>query len=201
MKAGTRLGLDIASVAAAIRRGEKMTDIARQFRIGLSRVYRIRAAHGIPLRRPRLTQPVINDIVERLKRGELHKDIAAAVGSTDKAVGRIAIKVGIRRAVSTGRLPQHSIEMAFRTGQKCKAIAKALGCSPTTIHKLLKMRGIDISGWGRKVTDQQVRACFLAGMTGAEAARKLGVKDGGPWYRRWRRIAAGIPKQQGPKKP
>jgi methylphosphotriester-DNA--protein-cysteine methyltransferase len=93
------------------------------------------------------------------------------------------------------------MEMAFRTGRSCKSIARELGCSDDTVRKILKRRGVDVSQWGVKATDQQVRACQLAGMTAAAAARKLGLKTAGDWYRRWRRIAAGIPKQQGPKKP
>ena len=201
LKAGTRLGLDIARIVYALKRGSAIKNIARNNGCSISTVIEIRNEQGVPLRRPRLTREVINAIVDRLKAGEKHKDIAAAVGTTDKSVARIACKVGIRRMADTGRLPHHAMEMAFRTGRSCKSIARELGCSDDTVRKILKRRGVDVSQWGVKATDQQVRACQLAGMTAAAAARKLGLKTAGDWYRRWRRIAAGIPKQQGPKKP
>ena len=201
MKAGTRMGLDIDRITYALRRGTKISNIAHNNGCSVSTIIEIRNEHGIPLRRPRLSQATINDIVARLKRGELHQDIAKAVGTSDASVARIAIKVGLRRLTNTGTLPHHAIEMAFRTGRSCKSIAAELGCSDDTVRKLLKRRGVDVSQWGIKATDQQVRACQLAGMTAAAAARKLGLKTAGDWYKRWRRIAAGIPKQQGPKKP
>jgi len=201
LKAGTRLGLDIARIVYALRRGSKIANIAKSNGCSISTVIEIRNEQGVPLRRPRLSQATINDIVARLKAGEKHQDIAKAVGTSDASVARIAIKVGLRRLCDTGTLPQHAMEMAFRTGRSCKSIARELGCSDDTVRKILKRRGVDVSQWGVKATDQQVRACQLAGMTAAAAARKLGLKTAGDWYRRWRRIAAGIPKQQGPKKP
>jgi len=201
MIAGTRIGLDIDRITYALRRGTKISSIAKNNGCSVSTIIEIRNEHGIPLRRPRLTQATIDDIVNRLKAGEKHAAIAAAVGTTDASVARIAIKVGLRRLCDTGKLPQHAMEMAFRTGRSCKSIARELGCSDDTVRKILKRRGVDVSQWGVKATDQQVRACQLAGMTPAEGARHLGTKDAGDWYRRWRRIAAGIPKQQGTKKP
>jgi hypothetical protein len=201
MSAGTRLGLDIARIVYALRRGSKIANIAKSNGCSITTILEIRREQGIPLRHPRMSQETINDIVARLKAGEKHLDIAKAVGTSDASVARIAIKVGLRRLCDTGTLPHHAMEMAFRTGRSCKSIARELKCSDDTVRKILKRRGVDVSQWGIKATDQQVRACQLAGMTAAAAARHLGTQPAGDWYARWKRIAAGIPKQQGPKKP
>lgn len=200
-KAGAKMTLYVPVILEELLRGERLEDIARDNRCSVSTIIGIRANYNIPLRYPRLSQATINDIVERCKAGEQYASIAEAVGSTYSAVARIAIKVGLRRLTNTGMLPHHAIEEAYKLGRSCNSMAKELGCSDDTVRKILKRRGVDVSQWGVKATDQQVRACQLAGMTAAAAARKLGLKTAGDWYRRWRRIAAGIPKQQGPKKP
>jgi hypothetical protein len=199
--AGSRLGLDIARITYALRRGSKIANIAKSNGCSITTILEIRKEQGIPLRHPRMSQETINDIVARLKAGEKHLDIAKAVGATRSAVGRIAMKVGLRRLTDTSKLPHHAIEEAFKLGRSCRSIAAELGCHDETISRILKWRGVDVSEWGVKATDRQVRACQLAGMTPAAAARHLGVKPAGFWYARWKRIAAGIPKQQGPKKP
>lgn len=201
MNAGTRLALDVPSIVGSLKRGTHLAKIAKRHGCHVSTIIEIRNEAGIPLRRPRLTQKQINEVVRRLKAGELHRVIAEAVGTTDKSVARIASKVGVRRLMDVRKLPLHAMEVAHGLGKSCREIADELGCSDDTVRKILKRRGVDISQWGVKATDQQVRACQLAGMTPAEGARHLGTKDAGDWYRRWRRIAAGIPKQQGPKKP
>lgn len=197
MKAGSRVGLDEAAVLKALKRGTALEKIAENHRCSLTVIIEFRNEHGVQLRRPRMSQEQVNECVRRLKAGEKHEAIAEAVGTSRSAVARLAIKVGLRRLTQTGTLPHHAMEMAYKLGKSCEQIAAEVGCSADTVSRILKSRGVDVSIWGRKVDDLQVRACQLAGMTANAAALKLGLKPAGAWYRRWKRIAAGIPKQQG----
>lgn len=181
---GSRLQLDIEKVAAWLKRKKPIKEVCKHFRIGPTTAYEIARKMGLPLRLKRLTDAEYYGVVEALKAGKLHREIAEEFDITRSAVWRVADKNGLVRNPHRG-LPIYAIERAFEMGKNCQEIADAIGFDDTTVRKALQRRGHDTSGWGRKATMKMLRECVMAKMTGAQAARHFKAQPCGHWYKRW----------------
>lgn len=183
---GSRLGLNLDRIEAALRRGESIKKICKRYKCQQATIYRIARARGVPPRYRRFTGEEFKAVVAALKAGKLHREIVAELGVKPSMVESAARKAGLRRNPRK-ELPVYAMERAYELGQSCEQIGEALGISPESVRTALRKRGHDTTEWGRCARLDQLRDCVRAKMNGLQAAKKFGAKPTGCWYRRWRK--------------
>ncbi|WP_425154961.1 helix-turn-helix domain-containing protein [Candidatus Palauibacter sp.] len=96
----------------------------------------------------RLSEADQLEIGDRIKRGETHAEVAAAVGCSTKSVQRLLIRTGGLAPRGRNRSPHHltvadreEISRGLRAGDSCRAIAGRLGRAPSTISREVAATG------------------------------------------------------------
>ena len=186
---GSRSGLDIPAVVRQLRKGVAYPRLARRLGCSITLLHNIARAHGLPPRQRRITREQIDAILAAARTGEPFHRIAKRVGVSYTSAQRIASKVGLRR-YKVRKLPAYAMAQDHANGATCAEIAAKLGVPRSAVLTLLQRLGVDTGRWGRKATDQQLRACFQRGLNANQAALELGIKPSGGWYARWRRVTA-----------
>lgn len=178
---GVLIGINVPAVLRALRKGTTYERIAKRHRCSIALVFNIARVHGAPARQQVIDQGRVDAIVAACRTGEKYAAIAKRFGVSFTSVQRLAAKVGIRR--SGKPIPGYLIEQAFTGGRTARSIAAELGVGVRSVCRRLRERGLSLVRI--KATDQQIRACFLAGLTANASAKRLGVRPTGSWYRRW----------------
>ena len=181
---GSRLGLDLDKIEAALRRGDCIKAICKKHKCQQATIYRIARVRGVPPRYRRFTADEFKAVVAALKAGKLHRDIVAELGVKPSMVESAARKAGLRRNPRI-ELPVYAMERAYELGQSCEKIGEAMGISPCTVRDALRKRGHEPKEWGPRARMDQLRACVLEKLNGLQAAKRFGAKASGCWYRRW----------------
>lgn len=192
---GAKLGLDLDAIEKSLRRGTAIKRVCARHGCKPTTVYEIARARNVPLRLRRLTDAEYFGVVEALKAGRLHREIAAQFGIKMSTVWRVAEKNDLRRNPRRG-MPIYEVCRAYELGKSCREIGDAVGFCEDTIRRALRRKGKEIGGYGKRATMAQLRECVRQRMTGADAARRFGAKPTGDWYARWdkakKQVAEGI---------
>jgi uncharacterized protein YerC len=186
---GRNSGVDCAAVVREINKGTKYAAIAKRHGCSITMVHNIARVYGTKPRQRTIGQELVDQIVAAAKAGETYVSISKRLGVSNASVQRLASKVGMRRIGNVSVSP-YLIEQAYKNGRSARAIATELGVCPKTVCRRLRVRGVKLLPWKQRVSDDQIRACAFARMTPNAAARKLGIKPSGHWYRRWARATA-----------
>lgn len=186
---GSHLGLDVPAVVRALNAGKPLAKIARRHGCSITTVHNIARVHRTKPRQQRIEKDRVEQILAACRAGETYAAVAARFGVSFTSVWRLASKVGMRR-IGNVAMSGYLVEQAYRNGRSARSIAAELGVCPKTVCRRLRERGVKLMPWKQRVSDEQIRACWFARMTPNAAARKLGIKPSGHWYRRWARAIA-----------
>ncbi len=96
----------------------------------------------------RLSEADRVEIGDRIKNGQTHAEVAAAVGCSTKSVQRLLIRTGGLAPRGRNRSPHHltvaereEISRGLKAGDSCRAIAGRLGRAPSTISREVAANG------------------------------------------------------------
>ena len=95
----------------------------------------------------------LNRMIELYKRGLTIREVAKATGRPFQTVGQWLKRCGVSRDTSQGHLVKSKawkerkrIAMLYQSGLTCREIANLIGCSDSTVRRILKRMGLDPRG-------------------------------------------------------
>ena len=135
--------------------------------------------HRITTQQKRLTEPEIQEIVQKYNKGANCCELAKQYGCHHTTISGALKKAGIEvRNGSTKVLDEAAIIAMYENGQTMPEIAKQFDVDPHTIADCLKKNNIHVrTRWDySKIPDEQkVVLMYESGQTVVEIARQIGV--------------------------
>lgn len=114
--------------------------------------------------------------------GTLLRVLAIRYGCTKNVVSQRAQRLGLpKRLRSSGERPQRAMVRAYLNGSTVNEIAEVVGCSHSTVGRILRMHGVELRGRSGRADKSWLALAgecvklVLAGFTHAQIGRRLGL--------------------------